>query len=111
MNTPSNFSANLQTLRQERHMSLCEFSAMLDIPRSTLQAILETGQTSLDTACRIAEASQIPLSVLTGGELPKERADIMHGLLLLFGWYSSRPIEEQKKVANLLFQLMDLLQK
>lgn len=111
MNTPKNFSANLKALQKQQHMSLCEFSQALDIPRSTLQGILKTGHTSLYTACRIAEASGIPLSVLTDGELPKDRIDVLNELFVLLDWYTLLSSDAQRLAADAIIQLLELIQK
>ena len=60
MNDPNNFGTNLNVLRQERQMTMTEFSNHLQIPKSTLQSVMYNGQTSLDTACRISDALNIP---------------------------------------------------
>lgn len=98
MNNPDNFGANLRLLKEERNLSLTEFSKELQIPRTTLQAVLEDGQTSLDTACRISDALNIPLSALTDIRLSHEKLDILKGLFLSMEWYSHLT-PEQKEIA------------
>lgn len=56
MNHPNHFRNNLQVLKEERGLSLTRFSQILDMSRSTLQSVMCDGQTTLDTACRIANA-------------------------------------------------------
>ena len=111
MNDPQNFGYNLRFLKQERQLSLTEFSEVLHIPRSTLQAVLEGGNTSLDTACRIADALQVPLSVLTDGQLLPESAGVLHGILSSLDWYSSLPPEKQKTASFGFALILEVLQK
>ncbi len=107
MSKPDIFGANLRALKEERKLSLTEFSNALDIPRTTLQSVLETGQTTLDTACRISEALKIPLSVLTDERFPMENVPVLHGFLTIFGWYCGLPQEKKQHVANHLEWLLE----
>lgn len=111
MNNPRNFGSNLRFLKQGRRLSLTEFSEILQIPRSTLQAVLEDGNTSLDTACRIADALQIPLSALTDGQLLPESADVLQGILLSIDWYSNLSPEKQKTASTGFALLLEVLQR
>lgn len=111
MNNPRNFGSNLRFLKQGRQLSLTEFAEILHIPRSTLQAVLEDGNTSLDTACRIADALQIPLSALTDGQLLPESADVLQGILLSLDWYSSLSPEKQKTASTGMALLLEVLQR
>lgn len=92
MNYPHHFRNNLQALKEERGLSLTGFSQLLDMSRSTLQAVMSDGQTTLDTACRIANALQLPLSTLTGGELLPDKAEVLHSILVVVDWYSNLTI-------------------
>ena len=48
----NNLSKNLKAYQNIRSLSLMEFSKELDIPMSTLKAILKDGNTTLATAIR-----------------------------------------------------------
>lgn len=111
MNKPDNFGANLRALKKEKQLSLTEFSAELQIPRTTLQAVLENGHTTLDTACRIADALDIPLSVLTDGSIPPENTAVLHGILLNLNWYNALSPEMQRTAAYGFSLLLEVLQK
>lgn len=69
------------------------------------------GQTSLDTACRIANALQLPLSTLTGGELPPEKAEVLHSALILVDWYCDLSSEKQKNIRNAFAVILDEVEK
>ena len=62
MSKPDNLGANLRALREAKQLSYTEFSIELGIPRTTLQSVMKSGHTSLDTACKIADALDVPLS-------------------------------------------------
>ena len=59
MNNPNHFRENLQVIKEESGLSLTKFSERLEMPRSTIQSVMDDGHTSLDTACRIANALQL----------------------------------------------------
>ena len=111
MNHPSHFKNNLQALKEESGLSLTRFSQKLDMSRSTLQSIMYDGQTTLDTACRIANALQLPLSTLTGGELPPEKAEVLHSALVVMNWYCNLSAEKQKNIRNAFAVILDEVKK
>lgn len=111
MNDPNNFGANLKVLKEESQLSLSQFSEVLQLPKSTLQSVMEGGQTSLDTACRISNALGIPLSVLTNGSLSPKKATVLRGVLSGLQWYKELPLSEQEVFAHNFAQLLEVLQK
>ena len=111
MNSPINFRSNLRLLKKWRKLSLTKFSEEAHIPRSTMQSILEGGQTSLDTACRISHCLQIPLSLLTQGILTSAETDLLHEMMKVLSWYNDLPALEQKKAKQGLNILLDVLSK
>lgn len=62
------FSRNLENIRKESGKSIVEFSEELGIPKSTMQPILKTGNTTLNTAVSIASALDVSLDELIRGE-------------------------------------------
>lgn len=111
MNDPRQFGANLNALKEVRQLSLTKFSAELHIHRTTLQAVLNGGQTTLDTACRIANASHIPLSVLTDETTSAECLDALQCWLTCMDWYSSLSAEKQKIAYRGIQQLLEAVRK
>ena len=111
MNHPSHFRTNLQTLKEVSQLSITQFSEALNLPKSTVQSIMDNGHTTLDTACRIANALQIPLSTLTGGELQPERAEVLHSALIVVGWYCELSAEKQKTIRTGFGMILDELEK
>jgi len=111
MYSTSNFRQNLAALKEARALSLAEFSEELGIPKSTLQSVLGSGQTTLDTACRISNAAGISLSALTGSALPADRFEILNGFLKQFTWFSEQDSADQRKVANAFAAIFEVLEK
>ena len=111
MNHPSHFRNNLQLLKRQSGLSMTKFSKKLELSRSTVQSVMDDGQTSLDTACRIANALQLPLGTLTGGELQSERADILHSTLVVLDWYFDLPAQTQKTVCSAFSVILHELEK
>ena len=111
MNNPSNFSFNLRTIQKESNLSLAQFSQKLRIPKATMQSVMKEGNTSLDTACRISNALEMPLSALTSSTFRPETAHVLHRLLDVFSWYSTLSAEQQKIVQAAIHTILEVLKK
>ena len=110
MNHPNNFRNNLLVLKDESGLSLSKFSEKLDLSKSTIQSVMNEGHTTLDTACRIANALQLPLGTLTGGELSQDRITILHSTLIVVNWYCKLPAEKQKNIREAFAVILDELE-
>lgn len=110
MNHTSNFCSNLRIIKKESKLSLTKFSERLQIPRTTMQSVLNDGQTTLDTACRISNALQLPLSTLTSGLLNQEQADVMKASFIFLNWFDRLSGAEQEKVRLGFTIIMEVLQ-
>ena len=106
-----NLAQSLQNMREARKLSLAEFSKELDIPKSTLQAIMEGGHTTLHTAMQIAQKLGIPLDTLTNGRLTAGQIKVLDGLMLQLGWYDRLPKNKQKEVSEHIYALIRLIQE
>ena len=111
MNNPSNFSFNLRTIQKESNLSLAQFSQKLRIPKATMQSVMKEGNTSLDTACKISNALEMPLSALTSSTFHPETAHILHRLLDVFSWYSTLPVHRQEQVEAGIRMILGALKK
>lgn len=111
MNNPSNFSFNLRTIQKESNLSLAQFSRRLSIPKATMQSVMKEGNTSLDTACRISNALDMPLSALTSSTFGHETAHVLHRLLDVFSWYSSLSPQKQETVQVAINMILEVLKK
>lgn len=106
-----NFAKCLDAIRNLSHSNLTTFSEELGIPKSTLQAILKNGNTSLHTALIIADHLNVPLSSLTDDVTPEENLDAVAALLNCFKWFDRLSKEDQKKVAYHIHAIAEVLQK
>lgn len=106
-----NLSQNLKLIREQRNISLTEFSKEIGIPKSTLQSILKDGNTTLDTAIRISEGLGIPLDALLRDEYFTDDFRIVQWLLKGIAWYSELSPEGQREALLLINKLLEVLQK
>ena len=111
MNNPSNFSLNLRTIQKESNLSLEKFSRQLNIPKATMQSVMKEGNTSLDTACKISNALEMPLSALTSSTFRPETARVLHRLLDVFSWYRTLSAEKQEIVQTAIRTILEVLKK
>lgn len=111
MNHPDHFRSNLLMLKEESGLSTTKFSELLELSRSTVQSVMGDGQTTLDTACRIANALQIPLCTMTGGALSPEKAKILHSTLTVVNWYQELPVDKQRNIREAFSVILDELEK
>ena len=111
MNNPSNFSFNLRTIQKEGNLSLAQFSKRLRIPKATMQSVMKEGNTSLDTACKISNALEMPPSALTSSTFRSETAHVLHQLLDVFSWYSTLSAEQQKLIQAAIHTILEVLKK
>lgn len=105
------FAANLNAIRKLRKLSLAEFSQELGIPKSTLQSILEDGNTSLYTALCISENLKIPLSSLTGDLIPTKPLASILALMNCFGWFNDLSGKDKENITFHIRAIMEVLQK
>lgn len=106
-----NFAENLRNLRTALNLSYAEFSQELDVPKTTLQSIMEDGQTTLHTAMHISGKLDIPLDTLTNGRLSPQQIRRLDGFMSHLGWYDRLPEEKQKAVRHHIFSLLQLMQE
>lgn len=103
------FSKNLKIIRDRKRLSMAEFSAALDVPKSTIQSIMDGGNTTLYTAIHIADRLNIPLGVLLNEELSPDAVNILPVLISLFDWFAGLSITKQSAMASCLEQILAIL--
>ena len=105
------FAKRLDAIRAVKNINMTAFSEELGVPKSTLQAILKDGNTSLHTAQHIADRLNVPLSSLTDGAMSWENLDSMAALLNCFAWFAHLSREEQEKVSFHISEISEVLRK
>ena len=114
MNTPENpnyFASNLNLIREFHGWSMSRFAKEVCVPKSTLQTVLATGQSSLDTALRIARHLGIPLDILTNIPLSSQNIEVAYSVFHTFGWYSQLTNEGQREAATCFQSIFRLIQE
>lgn len=111
MDKPNNLANNLNALKEARRRSLSEFAKEIGVPKSTLQYILADGQTTLDTAMRIANTLHISLDVLVTGSLPAGELALLSNFCESFAWFHALDQQDKESVVFYLNKLLDVLRK
>lgn len=86
-----------------------EFSAELGVPTSTLQTLLYSGNTTLDTLLHLADVMDISLDELV---LSRQRPEVdarIRQLMQEFAWYSEMNEDRQSAVWYHVCELMRLV--
>lgn len=107
----ANLGVNLRNMRESRGLSLAEFSKELDLPKTTLQSILDHGQTTLYTALHISQRLDIPLDTLTNGVLSQQQFRRLDGFLSDLKWFDGLSKEKQLKIYHHVLSLILLMQE
>ena len=109
MEKDNNLSNTLKTLCRERGKSLAEFSSELGIPKTTMQSVINTGNTSLDTLIRLSNASGLSLDELVFGEVLAQYGIHVSTMLRNLDCYSKLPEKKQKLFRYHLDELLKLV--
>lgn len=105
------FAKNLKAIREIDQRSLSEFSKELGIPKSTLQSVLNNGNTTLDTALRISEGLDLPLDSLTGDSRLAEKLDVVQYLLQGLSWFQALSAGDQEEIVLHLRKILEVMRK
>lgn len=105
------FAKNLEAIREINRRSLGEFSKELGIPKSTLQSVLNSGNTTLDTALRISEGLNLPLDSLTGDSRLAEKLDIVKYLLQGLSWFQTLSAGDQEEIVLHVRKILEVICK
>ena len=101
-----NFANNLELIRNIRKTTLYEFSQELGIPKSTLQSLLREGNTTLDTAIRIANNLNLSVDALLENDLEPEKCDMLTMLLKSLAWFSKKSPEQRLRLKSCIEELL-----
>ena len=98
-------SANLKSYQNLRNLTLSEFAAELDIPKTTLHDILNNGNATLATAIHISHALDITLDKLIHDETMPNKLFILKQIEITASWLSTFPPDKRRQIASLLSQI------
>ena len=110
MKRVNQLSNNLKVYQQERKKTLAELAEELDIAKSTLYSILVSGNATIDTLIRIANALDVSLDVLVFGRLAPSGFDKLFVIIPAIGWYARLPAHHQGLFRYHLIKILQLLQ-
>ena len=97
MRSPELFSKNLEAIREFNGQSIAEFAQEVGIAKSTLHSVRISGNTTLDTAIRIAEGLNLPLDSLVRDNHLSEKVNIIQYLLRSIDWFRALSKSEQEE--------------
>ena len=92
------FARNLEAIRKVNGQSLAEFAKEIGIPKSTLQSIRLSGNTTLNTAIQISDGLKIPLDSLVNDDRLVEKIDIVWYLLHGLDGLQALSIDKRSKI-------------
>ena len=110
MNDPIHFKNNLRQVKEARRLTLTDLSNVLDMSRNTLQSVITDGNTSLYTACRIANALQVPLCTMVNGELKQGKAEVLQGFLSVLNWFADLTPLKKKAVRSAFGTILQIIE-
>ena len=82
---------------------------MLDMPKSTLQTVMENGNTTLDTLINIAANLNVSLDELVFGPEPYGRQWLAEAMIHSAGWFTEQTAERQKQLCYHLNCMLNIL--
>ena len=109
MKRKNDLSNNLKAVQKALHVTQAEFARMLDIPKSTLQTVMESGNTTLDTLINIAVKLDVSLDELVFGAEPFDKQWLVGAMIHGVSWFTEQPPERQKLLCYHLNSLLDIL--
>ena len=100
---------NLKSYQELHKYTLAEFAQKLGIPKSTLQSVMQDGNTTVDTLIKIQQGLGMSLDELVYGEMSKVLSGGMHELLKGISRYADMDAAHQERLRNLMNSLFDEL--
>lgn len=98
MKRKNHLSENLKAYQRWKGYTQMELSEELGVPRSTLQALLADGNTTLETLIQLADRLNVSLDELVFAEKAPEIYERARRLLFELLWYSEMKAEQKEAV-------------
>jgi len=111
METNNYLSQNLKAYQELQKLSLVDFSKELDIPLSTLKAILKDGNTTLETLLRISRKLDCSLDMLVYDKDMPAKSFILQHMERAGGWFAAMEPERQDKIARHMSKIWEAMEK
>lgn len=100
---------NLRCYQELHKYSLAEFAEKLGVPKSTLQSVMQDGNTTLDTLVKIQQGMNTSLDELVYGEMAEAMSNGLHELLKGISRYAEMETEHQDRVRYYLLELLEIM--
>lgn len=111
METYNYLSQNLKAYQALHKLSLAEFSTILDVPQSTLKAILKDGNTTLETVIRISQNMNCSLDMLIYDKSMPDKLFILHHMEQAGTWFSGLNAKAKDAIAHQIMKLWEAMGK
>ena len=111
MKRRNNLSNNLKAFQKARHITQTEFAQALDLPKSTLQAVMLDGNTTLETLIHMANALDVTLDELVFDSCLAEKEGMIRWLLTGASWYAEQTAEGQEQLRYHIRGILELLKR
>ena len=109
MKRGNHLSENLKAFQKARQITQAEFARELDVPKSTLQTVMDSGNTTLDTLINISENLNVSLDELVFGAELSNRERLVEALLRSLGWFTEQPADRQTALCYHINNILNLL--
>ena len=103
------FANNLAAIQAYRGQSLDEFALDLGIPKSTLQSVRTSGNTTLNTALLIAEGLGVSLDSLVGDTALSEKTQLARHLIQSLDGLRALSTSEREEVLLHFHRILEVI--
>ena len=112
MRSPELFTKNLEAIRAFNGQSMAEFAQEVGIAKSTLHSVrISGGNTTLDTAIRIADGLNLPLDSLIGDDYLPKKVNLVQHLLQSVDWFQYLSSSEQEDAIHHFQKILEMVCK
>lgn len=105
------FARNLEAIRIYKGQSISELAGEIGVPKSTLQSVRISGNTTLDTAMRIADGLGLSLDSLVSDDLLVQKISTTQYLLQAVEWFQALSDSEQEEVSAHFHGILEVLHR
>ena len=105
----NHLASNLKAFQRARHITQAEFARELDVPKSTLQTVMDSGNTTLETLINISESLNVSLDELVFGAEMSNRERLVEALLRSISWFTEQPADRQKELCYHINSILNIL--
>lgn len=115
MNFNNYLARNLKSYQIFRNITIRQLASELGIPLSTLRTVMQEGNTTMDTAMRIANSLNISLDALISNDKPlsehitNSKNPCINQIINADIWLSDFPANKRDDICNLIVKIWDVI--